>query len=76
VRFRDEKPGDLDSARVAVAAWREQHPDGTEAQLIAAVGPAFRPEWGIVLRSVLFAVDRHRARNITGVITSPAEAAR
>jgi len=29
----------------------------------------------VVLRGVLFAVDRHQARNVTGVITGPAEVA-
>jgi hypothetical protein len=69
VRFREEKPGDLDRARAAVAAWRDNHPAGTGDDLIAAVGPAFHPDWAVVLRGVLFAVDRHRARRITGVIT-------
>jgi len=45
VRFRDEKPGDLDRARTAVAAWRADHPAGTADDLVAAVGPAFHPEW-------------------------------
>jgi hypothetical protein len=76
VRFREEKPGDLDRARAAVAAWRERHPAGTCEDLIAAAGPAFHPDWAVVLRGVLFAVDRHRARRITGVITGSAEATR
>ncbi|MFY9929166.1 MAG: hypothetical protein WAK82_14260 [Streptosporangiaceae bacterium] len=67
MRFRDEKPGDLDRARAAVAAWRGGHPVGTDADLIAAVGPAFHPEWSVALRGVLFAEDRHRARRITGI---------
>ena len=75
MRFRDEKPGDLDRARAAVTAWRQQNPAGTAGQLIAAVGPAFHPEWAVVLRGVLFAVDRHQARNVTGVINGPAGAA-
>ncbi|MGH3184301.1 MAG: hypothetical protein ACRDOH_06985 [Streptosporangiaceae bacterium] len=69
MRFREQKPGDLDRARAAAAAWRENHPAGTCDDLIAAVGPAFHPDWAVVLRSVLFAVDRHRARRITGVVT-------
>jgi hypothetical protein len=68
VRFRDEKPGDLDRARTAVAAWRNSNPAGTADDLVAAVGPAFHPEWAAVLRGVLFALDRHRARTITGVV--------
>jgi hypothetical protein len=65
MRFRDERPGDLDRARAAVAAWRDSHPAGTADDLVAAVGPAFCPEWAVVLRGELFAVDRHRARAIT-----------
>jgi len=33
---------------------------------------ALRLAWGAVLRAVLFAADRHRARNVTGIITGPA----
>jgi hypothetical protein len=72
VRFRDEKPGDLDRARAAVGAWRDNHPAGTAEDLVAAVGPAFHPEWAIVLRAVLFALDRHRARRISGVVPGSA----
>jgi hypothetical protein len=76
VRFRDEKPSDLDKARAAVAAWRDGHPAGTADDLIAAVGPAFHPDWAVVLRGVLFATDRHRARAITGVVPGRAGAIR
>jgi hypothetical protein len=68
VRFRDERPGDLDRTRAAVAAWRAAHPAGSADDLVAAVGPAFHPDWAVVLRGVLFALDRHRARRITGAI--------
>jgi hypothetical protein len=76
VRFRDEKPGDLDRARAAVAAWRDSHPAGTADDLVAAVGPAFHPEWAVVLHGVLFALDRHRARRITGVVPGSTRAIR
>jgi hypothetical protein len=72
VRFRDEKPADLARARTAVARWRDEHPQGTPDQLIAAVGPAFHPDWSVVLRAMLFAVDRHAARSLTGVLGSRA----
>ena len=49
-----------------MAASRDRHPAGTEADLIAAVGPAFHPDWSVVIRGVLFAEDRRRARRITG----------
>jgi hypothetical protein len=76
MRFRDEKPGDLDRARTAVAAWREQHPAGSDAQLIVDIGAQFHPDYGPVLRGVLAAVDRRRARRITGALTEPPRAAR
>jgi hypothetical protein len=69
VRFREDSPADLDRARAAVTAWRDQNPTGTCEELIAAVGRQFHRDYGVVLRAVLFAVDRHRAREITGGIT-------
>jgi len=66
VRFREDRPADLDRARATVAAWRDQNPAGTSEDLIAEIGQQFPPEYGVVLRAVLFAVDRHRARQITG----------
>ena len=67
MRFREDKPGDLDRARAAVAAWRGQNPGGTCEQMVAAIGRQFHPEYGIVLRGVFFAASRHEARIITGV---------
>jgi hypothetical protein len=67
VRFRDDNPADLARARSAVTAWRDQHPAGTSGELVAAVGRQFHPDYGVVLRAVLFAVDRHRAREVTGI---------
>jgi hypothetical protein len=76
MRFRDEKPGDAERARAVVAAWRDANPAGTEEQLLAEVAPQFRPEWAVVLRCTLFAVDRHRSRVVTGIVTGQAGAAR
>jgi hypothetical protein len=67
VWFREDSPADLARARAAVAAWREQNPTGTREELVAAVGHQFHPDYGVVLRAVLFAVDRHQARQIMGV---------
>ncbi len=57
---------DLDRARAAVMAWRDQHPAGTSEDLIAAIGRQFPGNSGQLLRTLLVAVDRHRAREITG----------
>ena len=69
MRFRDDNPADLTRARAAVAAWRDRNPAGTGDELVAAVGRQFHPDYGVVLRAVLFAVDRHRAREVTGIAT-------
>ena len=58
MRFREDKPADLERARTAVAQWREQNPAGTGDQLTAALGSHFPPGYGPVLRAVLFALDR------------------
>ena len=60
MRFREDNPADLDRARAAVAQWREQHPAGTADQLTAALGSQFHPDYGPVLRAMLFALDRTR----------------
>jgi hypothetical protein len=67
VRYRDDTPGELARARVAVAAWRDQNPAGTGEDLLAAIGHQFHRDYGVVLRAVLFAVDRHQARQVTGI---------
>ncbi len=70
VRYREDKPEDLDRTRAAVAAWRDQNPGGTSEDLVAAIGHQFHPDYGIVLRALLFAADRHQARIITGATES------
>lgn len=67
VRFREDRPADLIRARDAVAAWREQHPQGTAGQLVGDLGGGFHKDYGVVLRAVLFAVDSHGAKITAGV---------
>jgi hypothetical protein len=67
VRYREDTPGELARARAAVAAWRDQNPAGTDEDLLAAIGHQFHRDYGVVLRAVLFAVDRHKARQVTGI---------
>ena len=67
VRYREDNPQDLARARAAVAAWRARNPEGTAGQLLADLGDQFHSDYGPVLRAVLFAADRHRAREVTGV---------
>jgi hypothetical protein len=74
VRFRDNSPGDLARARAAVSAWREQNPVGTPEELITAIGPRFHRDWAPVLRTVLYVVDKHSAREACGMLSGTAEA--
>ena len=69
MRFREDKPEDLNRARAAVAEWRDQNPEGTGAELVAALGAQFHPDYAPVLRAVLFTVDRHQAREVIGITT-------
>jgi hypothetical protein len=72
VRFREDSLKELTRARAAVAAWRRQNPGGTSEDLVAAIGHQFHPDYGVVLRALLFAADRHQARVITGAAGNPA----
>lgn len=76
MRYREDNPADLDRARAVVAAWRDRNPAGSGEDLIAAIGGQFHRDYGIVLRAVLFALDRHRAREVTGLTAANARAAR
>jgi hypothetical protein len=40
VRFSEDTPAVQARARTEVAAWREQNPDGTVEEMLAALGPA------------------------------------
>lgn len=65
MRCHDWKSSDLDEARAAVAAWGDEHPHGNAAQLIADIDRHFHPDYAVV-RGILFAVDRSRARQVIG----------
>ena len=70
MRFREDHPKDLNRARAAVTAWRDENPASTPEQLIVALGGQFHRDYGVVLRGLLFAADRHRAREVTGIGTA------
>jgi len=76
MRFRENNPAELQRARPAVAAWRDQHPAGTAEDLVVAIGHQFHPDYIVVLCALLFAADRHRAREVTGVGTGNVAAGR
>ena len=67
MRYREDAAGELARAWVAVAAGRDRNPAGTGEDLIATIGCQVHQDYGGVLRAVLFAVDRHRARQVTGI---------
>jgi hypothetical protein len=71
MRFREDKPEDLQRARIEVAAWRERNPQGTADHLITDLGGRFHEDYGPLLRAVLFTVDRHAARAVTGITGAP-----
>jgi hypothetical protein len=65
MRFSEDTPADLERGRAAVAEWREQNPAATEEQLIAALGSGFHPDYGPVLRAMLFRYDQDHPRSTT-----------
>ena len=67
MRYRKDTPELLARARAAVPAWRDQNPAGTGEALVAAIGHQLHRDYGVVLRALLFAVERHRARQVTGI---------
>ena len=67
MRFRDDNPADLARACTAVTAWRDRNPAGMSDELVAAVGRQFHSDYEVVLRGVLFALDRRRAGEVTGI---------
>ena len=67
VRYREDTPGELARARAAVVAWRDRNPARTGEELLAAIGRQFQHDYSVVLRAVLFAVDRHRAHQVIGI---------
>jgi len=72
VRYREDRPEDLERARAAVRQWRAEHPGGTADQLVEQVGARLHPDWAPVLRAILFVVDRHAARAVTGIVAAQA----
>jgi hypothetical protein len=74
VRFRENKPADLVRARAAVGAWRDENPNGTPERLVAELGHQFHRDYGVVLRGVLFAIDRQRAHQVTEITDRPTDA--
>jgi hypothetical protein len=67
MRFREDKAEDRARARTEVAAWREQNPDGTVDEMLAALGSRFHKDYGPVLRSALFRADDQRDRHGAGI---------
>jgi hypothetical protein len=66
VRFSEEKPADLERARAEVRAWREANPDGTQDELVEAIGSKFRKDYAVVLRAMLFRLELDQGRETAG----------
>ncbi|MGH3193417.1 MAG: hypothetical protein ACRDPY_28350 [Streptosporangiaceae bacterium] len=62
MRFREDTPAEQARARAEVAAWREQNPDGTAGEMLAALGSGFHKDYGPFLRGALFRADEDRQR--------------
>ena len=75
MRYREDNPADLARARAAVTAWRDQNPTATDQEMLAAIGRQYHRDYAVVLSAVLFAVDRHRARQVTGLAIETARTA-
>ncbi len=67
MRYRDDKPEDLERAREAVRDWRAADPDGTPDEMLAALAGEFHPDYGPLLRAVLFRTDLRDAKVTTGI---------
>ncbi len=67
MRFRDDSPQELARARAEVARWRQENPQGSADQLVIDLIGQFHPDYGPVLRAMLFALERRQARIITGI---------
>lgn len=67
MRFSEDRLEDLARARTAAREWRERNPQGTAEQFIAVIGSQFHPDYGTVLRGILFAIDSHGAKITAGI---------
>lgn len=72
MRYRDWKSSELDRARTAVARWREANPQGNADGLIGDIAAQFHPDYAVVLRGILCAVDRNWGRQLAGIVTGQA----
>jgi hypothetical protein len=66
-RWRDEDPEELEELRSAVRQWREENPDGSPGEMVAALGKIFRAGYEPMLRATLFRTDLRDAHVTTGI---------
>ena len=67
MRFREDTEKDQARAREAVRTWRVEHPDSSPDEMLTALGPDFHPDYGPVLRAILFGADLRDAKVTTGI---------
>jgi hypothetical protein len=67
VRFREDSEEEHARARDGVREWRAANPDGTPDEMAAELGPRFHPDYGPLLRAVLFRTDLRDAKVTTGI---------
>jgi hypothetical protein len=63
-RYIDDNLPPLPRGRAAVGAWRRDNPGGLDEQLVEELGPYFAPDWGPVLRGMLFRYDLDHGTNL------------
>jgi hypothetical protein len=65
--WEKDTPELRERVRMAVAGWRQLHPQGSYGEMVSTLWPDFPfKEFDVVLRGFLTAIDRHDAREITG----------
>ena len=60
MRFSEDTPAVQRRAREQVAAWRQQHPEGTPEEMLTELADGFPKGYGVFLRSALYLVDNPR----------------
>ncbi len=58
--FREDTPAVQRRAREQVAAWRQQHPEGTPEEMLTELAGGFPNGYAVFLRSALYLADNPR----------------
>ena len=64
MRYRDTE-SEQQRARDEVAVWRDEHPDSTVDEMLAALASRFHKDYGPFLRVALFKLDERAGSGTT-----------